>query len=422
MPDSLKIPLIICVALAATLPLAADPDSSAADQEPKFTLDFESSSHVVRQEDERINFRYYADKWTVEGLLASLTPRFREDRSQTGVSLSRAFGAAELTALFRFTDKSLGEDTVASLRFARAGYGAELTFAQADLAVDNFLAGDSEDQFVGRLFWRLENGVEFTLFGAASGTFDLMRGTGELLDRLPRSEIVGAETLADLYVDEERLEDSAGLSVGFERDGWSALVYVKSGEQTLRGFVVGDDFTGFGGRLEIDRDRWSLSTELDLRQLDTPEGFSFERGRFLIDFTQRSGRLEWGLGGYVQGESEKFTDIPDIYDTAGLGLTAAWTLGSGKQIGFWAMAEDNAPDFQTISRLAFFRQSASRGSGERRYGLGVRRDEIGQGQFGEEEIGPFVFGSITAGNVVFDGDLGVSDGDAYGRLSIGFRR
>lgn len=423
----------LLLALALLLsgpPLAAqdDPgDASENDAAGRFTVEIESSSHVVRRENDRLNVRFRGDVWSFEGLVAQPAPLFQESRDQLGLLASRAFGENEITALFRFTDKPGGEDLVGSLLFARptgagGAWGVDLTFAQSDLASDFFIAEDDETQLHGRLFWRGGSGFELELFASDKITFDLSRGTAALLRRLPRSEIVGAETLADLYLDEGRLEDSAGARVGWRRDDWQAKVYLKSGEQTLRGFPVGDDFTGFGGELHLDTGRIVLHTEVDLRQVDSADGFDgFDRGRVLVDFRHRPGRIEWGLGGYVQGESESFDEIPDVFDTAGLGATFAWSLRSGRKLGLWAMSEEDAPDSERIARLAFFTARPSGAGAERRWGLGVRRDEIGEARFVDETFGPFFFAEGQFGRLILNGDVGVQDGDAYGRITFGFR-
>lgn len=417
MNNLFRIFLILLVMSVAAAPAGAD-STEPPDEEPKIVVDLERTSHVVRQTEDRLNFRYRAGRWDFEGLFASLSPRFREDRDQIGILVSRIFGGGELTAVARRTDKPVGEDIVGSVSYRRtsadSAYGAEITWGQADLLIDDFLLDDGEGQFVGRAFWRRAGGLEVTVFAASSATFDLMRGTDELLERLPRSEIVGVETLADLYLDEDVLEDSAGVSVGFGRQRFEAHVYVKSGEQTIRGVPVGDDFTGFGGDFRFEASSWSLDAELDLRSVDPTDGFgSFDRGRFLLDFRHRPGRLEWGVGGYLQGESEAFIDIPDFYDTAGVGLTVSKKRDSGNRIGLWAMWEDNAPEVQVITRLGVFYHRA-----ERQYGVGVRRDE----RINDESVGPFFFFKTAFGNVLLDADLGVQDGDAYGTLSLGFKR
>lgn len=423
--------LLSLVALAAATPLAAEPpaaspgatpDGATPPDEPKMTVEVESSSHVVRPEAERLLVRYDAGVWDFEGLVASLAPRFRDSQDQIGLAVSRLFGAAELTAVARRTGKPEGEDTVLGVRYARpaasGAYGAEVVWGQADLGIDDYLVDDGEQQLVGRVFWRRENGFEVALFGAASATYDLMRGAGELLERLPRSEIVGAETLADLDVDEARLEDSAGVAVGFGRRAWQARLYAKGGRQLVRGVLESDDFVGFGGELHVAASRWSLDAEIDLRRLDVAGGFdSFDRGRVLMDFRHRPGRFEWGVGGYVQGEARSFADVPDLYDTAGLGFTASWQRAGGRRWGLWLMWEDDAPDRQVMSRLAFFSRTR-----EREYGAGVRRDEVGPARFQDATYGPFLFGSMPWRRVVIQGDVGVQDGDAYGRLSIGLKR
>lgn len=417
--------LLSLVALGAATPAAADPPAAspaAPPDEPRMAVELESSSHVVRREEERLLVRYDAGAWDFEGLVASVAPRFREDRDQIGLAVSRLFGAAELTAVARMTDKPGGEDTVLGVRYTRpaanAAYGADVVWGRADLRIDDYLVGDGEQQLAGRAFWRRKDGFEVALFGAASATYDLMRGAGELLERLPRSKIVGAETLTDLDVDEARLEDSAGVAVGFRRPAWRARVYAKSGRQLVRGVLEKDDFMGYGGEVHVAARQWSLDAELDLRRLDTAGGFdSFDRGRVLVDFRHRPGRLEWGVGGYVQGEAQSFDEIPDLYDTAGLGFTASWQRASGRRLGLWLTWEDDSPDLQVMSRLALFSRSR-----EREYGVGVRRDEVGPTRFKDETYGPFLFGSLPLGRVVIQGDVGVQDGDAYGRLTIGLKR
>lgn len=424
MRDAVRLSLWWLVILASASPAAGQEDPQGAEPayaEPAYEVELERSSHVVRPEEERLRFSYHADKWDFEGLVATLTPSFRDERDQLGLLVARAFDWGELTAVARLTDKSLGEDVTGSVAYRRAGdagaFGVEVTFGRADLADDDFLVDDGESQFVGRVSWRRAGGLEVLAFGASSATYDLMRATAELLDRLPRSEIVGAETLADLDVDEERLEDSAGVSVGFGGDRFEGHVYVKGGEQKLRGFFEGDDFLGFGGDLKLETRRWTVDAELDLRQIDPPDGFeTFDRGRASFDVRHRPGRYEWGVGGYVQGEAESFSEIPDLYDTAGLGLTASRQLASGNRIGFWTMWEDDAPDLQVIARAAFFYRTQ-----KREYGVGVRRDETGPPRFAEERYGPFFVFKLPFRNLVLDGDVGVQD-SAYGKLSISFKK
>lgn len=422
---------LIRISLATLLSLAVAPAGSAqsstasmsgAQDDPKLELDLEQTSHVVRQDEDRFNVRYRSDKWEFEGLLASLSPRFREDNDQIGALVSRAFDWGQLTAVVRRTNKPAGEDTLAGIAYRSASsagsFGAELTWGQADLLDNDFLVGDAENQIVGRVFWRRDNGYEIEVFGGTSATFDVMRGASELLERLPRSEIGGAETLADLYVDEGRIEDSAGIAVARHHDRLSWRAYAKSGEQTIRGIFDADDMTGFGGEVSYQAPALQIHAELDLRRIDLADGFdSFERGRFFFDVGHRTGNVDWGVGGYIQGEAETFSEIPDVYDTAGIGFSASLTRKSGRRLGLWAMWEDNAPELEVITRLGFFTES-----GERKYGVGVRREAIGSRRFEDETFGPFVFFGVPFRDLMIHGDLGVQDGDAYGTLSLGFKR
>lgn len=77
------------------------------------------------------------------------------------------------------------------------------------------------------------------------------------------------------------------------------------------------------------------------------------------------------------------------------------------------MAEDNAPAFRKITRLAFYLRG-----GEREWGVGVRREVLGRQRFTEEKIGPFVFGRLPVGRYELRGDLGVQSSDVYGRLLL----
>ena len=425
MDEFFRITLAVLVLLVAP-PLAADQDDPQ-DDEPKFAIDLESSSHVVRREEERLNFRYHTGTWDFEGLLASLTPRFRDDREQIGLLVARAFDWGELAAVVRLTDKPAGEDVVGGVSYQRAAgssvtassvFGAEATFAQADLADDPFLVGDDESQLFASAYWQRANGVEVKVFAASSATFDLMRGTRQLLERFPRSVMVGAETLADLYLDEGQLEDSAGVSIGFSGSRFKAHVYAKTGEQTMRGVLDGDDMVGFGGDFRFETPALKIDAELDLRQIDPADGFdSLERGRFFADLLYRSGRFEWGLGGYVQGESGTFSEIPDVYDTAGLGFSIARRLSSERKIGIWATWEDDAPDLQVMTRAAFVYHTA-----EREYGIGVRRDEVGPPNFEDETFGAFFTFKTPFQNLALVGDVGFQDSEVYGKLSIEFKK
>ena len=412
---------LVATALFAVLlavPLAAqEPD----DDTPRWSVDVESSSHIVRREAERINFRYQSGEWRYVGLLASLTPRFGQSRDEIGALVARDFGDWEFAAALRFTDKPVGEDIVGSVWYERrrgesSAWGVDLTFAQADLADDAFLFDDDESQLYGRIYWQAGNGFEISAFVADKGTFDLMRGTLEILERLPRSEMVGAETLADLYIDEGRLEDSAGVRVGREHDKVSWSAYFKSGEQLLPGFFDGDDFDGFGGDLDLEIKGFELRTELDLRTIDAFGSFgSLERGRFFADLRHEVGRFEWGVGGFVQGEGT-FDEIPDVFDTAGLGFTAAWDLGGERQAGFWSMFEEDGGADQRITRLGLFLRR-----GSREYGVGLRRDEETQAGTVDETVGAFVFGDVRLGQLAVKGDLGFQDSDVYGKLSLAAR-
>ncbi len=391
--------------------------------EPKFVLDLERSSHIARREEDRLLFRTKAGDWDFAALYAVLTPEYREDRDQLGLLASGSLGRHRLTAVVRHTDKSRGEDSLASVhwettRASGSAVGGELTWGQADFADDGFLAGDDgEDQMVARAFLRFSGGFEVELFGVRSGTFDVMRGTRRLLERLPRTHIAGAETLGDLYLDEERLEDTVGLRVGYRRGSLRGTFYAKGGEQTIRGVPEADDVVGFGGELHFDGKAWTLTAELDMRELDSSDGISFRRGRLLVDYSHRIGRFEWGLGTYLNGESETFREIPDLYETAGVGVTGAYQLARGGWLGGWFMAEEDAPDFQQVTRLAVFYRTDAK-----QYGVGLRREETGRSRFVEDDIGPFFFARTDWKAMAVDGDVGYIDGDIYGKLSIGFRR
>ncbi len=406
--------------LAAALPVHAQDEEPA--EEPRWILELESSSHVVRDEDERLNLRYQTDKWRYEGALASLTPPFRDSREQAGFLLGRSFGSSELTAVVRFTDTPGDSTSVLSVGYVRergggGKMGGELTFASADLPAEGFFFQEDDDPLAGRFFFHRDEGLEVDVFFSANATFDLRRPTEELLDRLPRSTLAGAETLADLYIDEGRLEDALGASVGFGFGITRATVYLKSGEQVLPGLPGGEDFFGFGAEVDIEGESFSIHTEIDMRQIDSFDGVtSFNRGRLIVDYHQHAERFEWGAGTYLQGETESFSEIPDFYDTAGAGATFGLKLRSGKRMGVWAMAEDDAPAFRKITRLAFY----LRGD-EREWGLGVRRDELGRDRFAKEEVGPFVFGRLPVGGYELQGDLGVQSSDVYGRISLVLR-
>jgi len=417
--------VLVCLALLvpALLSGASLTAQTEPPDEPKFVLDLERSSHIARREANRLLFRTKAGGWDFAALYAVLTPEYRGDQDQIGLLASGSLGRHRITTVVRHTDKVRGEDSLASIHWETtrpSGWvaGGELTWGQADLGGDGFLVGDDEDQMVVRAFLRLSGGLEFSLLGAQSGTFDLMRGTRALLERLPRTRIVGAETLGDLYLDEERLEDTVGLSVGYRRGRLRGTFYVKGGEQTIRGVGEGDDVVGFGGELHVDGKSWTLTAELDLRELDTADGISsFRRGRLLADYSQRLGRFEWGLGTYLNGESETFREIADLYETAGAGLTGAFELARGGWLGFWLMAEEDAPDFQQVTRLAaFYRTDA------KEYGVGLRSEETGRSRFVEDDLGPFFFARTLWKGLAVDGDVGYIDGDIYGKLSIGFRR
>lgn len=401
--------------LVAAFPVHAQ--DAESDEEPQWALELESSSHVVRDEDERLSFSYNAGKWRYKGTVASITPPFQESREQAGFLLGRRFGVSELLAVVRYTSTPGDSDAVLSIGYVRergeGKMGGELTFASADLPALGFTAQEDKDPITGRLFFHRDQGLEVDVFFRANSTFDLRRPTAELLDRLPRSTLVGAETLADLYIDEERLEDVFGASVGFQFGITHATVYLKSGQLALRG-LDGEDFLGFGTKVDVQGKSFSIHSEIDMRQVDSLDGFtSFNRGRLFLDYRQESSRFEWGAGTYFQGETESYSEIPDFYDTAGIAATFGLKLKSGRRMGAWIMAEDNAPATQRITRLAFY----LRGD-EREWGIGVRRDKTGRQRFVEEKYGPFVFGRLPVGGYELRGDLGVQSSDVYGRLVL----
>ncbi|MCP4654723.1 MAG: hypothetical protein GY856_04800 [bacterium] len=423
---------LVCLAVFVSTLLSGAPLTAQTEppDEPKFVLDLERSSHIARHEEDRLLFRYKAGDWDFAALYAALTPEYRDGRDQLGLLASGSLGRHRITAVVRHTDKPQGEDSLASIhwettRASGSAVGGELTWGRADLGGDGFLVGDDEDQMVARAFLKLSGGLEFSVFGAQSGTFDLMRGkrallggTRALLERLPRTRIVGAETLGDLFLDEDRIEDTVGLSVGYRRGALDGTFYVKGGEQTIRGVPEADDIVGFGGELRFAGKSWTLTTELDLRELDSSDGISsFRRGRLLLDYSQRIGRFEWGLGTYLNGESDTFREIADLYETAGGGLTGAFELARGGWLGCWFMAEEDAPDFQQVTRLAVFYRTDAK-----EYGVGLRREETGRSRFVEDDVGPFFFAKTDWKGMAVDGDVGYIDGDIYGKLSIGFRR
>lgn len=406
----------LALLLAAAFPVHAQ--DAGSDDTPRWSAELESSSHVVRDEDERFSFSYRAGKWRYKGTVASLTPPFQESQEQAGFFLGRRFGVSELLATVRSTSTPGDSNVAASVGYVRqrgeGRMGGEITFVSADLPALGFIFQEDENPVAGRFYFHRDHGLEFDVFFRSSTTFDLRRPTEELLDRLPRSTIAGAETLADLYIDEGRLENSFGASVGFQLGITHATVYLKSGDQTLPGLPSGEDLLGFGAEVDVKGESFSIHSEIDMRQIDSFDGFtSFNRGRFLVDYRQESQRFEWGGGLYVQGETESYSEIPDFYDTAGIAAQFGVKLRNGKRMGGWLMAEDNAPAFQKITRLAFY----LRGD-EREWGVGVRRDQVGRQRFVEDKYGPFVFGRLPVGGYELRGDLGYQSSDVYGRIVL----
>lgn len=407
-----------CLALLVAAALPVHAQDAGSDEEPRWTAELESSSHVVRDEDERFSFSSHAGKWRYKGTVASLTPPFQESQEQAGVFLARRFGVSELLGTFRYTSTPGDANVAASVGYVRergeGKMGGEITFVSADLPALGFVFQENDDPVAGRFFFHRKKGLDFDVFFRSNTTFDLRRPTEELLDRLPRSMIVGAETLADLYIDEGRLENAFGASVGFQLGITHATVYLKSGDQTLPGLPDGEDFLGFGAEVDVEGASFAVHSEIDMRQIDSLDGItSFNRGRALLDYRQETERYEWGGGLYVQGETESYSEIPDFYDTAGIAAKFGVKLRSGKRMGGWLMAEDNAPAFQKITRLAFYLRAD-----EREWGVGVRRDEIGRQRFAQEEIGGFVFGRLPVGGYELRGDLGFISSDAYGRIVL----
>lgn len=422
---------ILFFALASTPLIAQENHQSSADQaqdgtvagdEPRWQIEFASSPHVVREEEDFLSLRYNTDTWKYEAQVGTVGQQFREQNNQAGISARRGFGSNDLQTTLRFTDKENGEDIVGGLRWDRSlsGGGAftvDLTFAQADLASDLYVLSDSETQLAFRGSWQSAKGFEVYVTAADKADYDLERGTRELLRLLRRTRIGGAETLADLTLDEERLEDSVGAGIAFSRGLVDVDAYFKTGEQTLRGIPVPDDLVGFGAHVRIGNDRWHLRTELDVRELETVDAFNFSRGRLLIDFAQHIGRWEWGVGSYLQGEADSLTGVADLYETAGVALKLNRKLKNERRIGFWTMIEDNSPDFQKMLRVAFFMEKD-----DWQYGGGVRRDEVGRVRFLEETFGPFVFGRIPLKNRYLEGHIGIQDSEAYGMISLSLRR
>ncbi len=279
------------------------------------------------------------------------------------------------------------------------------------------LVGGDDQQLYSRVEWRMQNGWNVSAFAADRVTFDMTRDTDDLLERLPRSRIVGAETLTDRYIDEDRVQDFTGLSVGKDGQRHSWRLFYKSGEQQLRGIEIAEDLTGFGGEYRLRGETTRVDAEVQLNQLEFGPG-SVERARVLIDLQQRFGNWTFGLGTYAEGENETLSDLFDDYSTAGVGLTVSKRTLSGAEWGSWAMLEDDAADFQKIARLAAFLRR-----GKLEYGLGVRADEVGRDRFETQEVGPFLYGKRPIGSRwALDAHLGAINSEGYGRLLLTARR
>jgi len=421
-----------CVASTLLLALPASLSAQSGDTAaepgedntpPTWSIDAERSSHIVRDGEDRLLVGWRGGRWRIQGLYANLEPAFRDDRNQLGLAATYSTDRQHLQVVVRATDRNQGDDDqLVSLGwtlsdFAGGALSAEVTAGSADLTAEGFRVGGDDQQLYGQIEWRLPSGWHASVFAADRGTFDMTRDTDQLLERLPRSRIVGAETLADRYIDENRLQDFTGVSVGKDGQRHSWRAFFKSGEQQLRGIERAEDLTGYGGEYRLRGKATRIDAEVQINQLDIGPT-SLERGRFLIDFRQRFGNWSFGLGTYAEGENETLSDLLDDYSTAGAGVSVSRRSGGGGEWGTWMMLEDDAADFQKTARLAVFLRRD-----ELEYGLGVRAEEIGRDRFKEEEVGPFLYARRPiAGRWNLDAHIGAINSEGYGRLLLTARQ
>ena len=419
LPSLPSLAAFVALLVSALFPcalIAEESTTSPPEEEPVWSFEIERSSHIVRREEDRFLLRYLKGPWNFGVLAASLEPQFRDSESQVGLEASRAWGRHDLRAAVRQTEIDRGEEVVGGVRWSMglrsSRIGVDAVAGGSDLGEDDFLVG-AVDETVGSVsfFREAENGIDVEVFAHKNVTWELSHGTDLLLERLSRTKIAGVETLADVDPDENRIEDAVGVRVGFGNEHFGGHVYGKSGEQLVRGISQADDMTGFGGDLHFNADSWGAELEVDLRQVETNDGFDIERGRTRLNYWQRLGSIEWALGLFVQGEAQAYTEIFDIYDTGGAALSLTWHRGAESAFGIWAILEQDEPDFEEVGRVAFFYER-----GDRAYGLGVRRDEVGRERFRTEETGPMVFTRGRFGRFHIDTELSVIDGEAVGRL------
>jgi hypothetical protein len=405
----------------AQVPLNHGPATNAAPApESGWTLDLERSSHIVRDDEDRLLLHWGLGAFRFQALYSTLEPEFRETRDRLGFSLAYSLGEHSLKALARSTERETDDDLLAALgwSFSLGGgeIGIEVATGTASLREEGFLVSNDreEDQLHGRAFYRGANGLEVAAFTSSAGTFDMMRPVDDLLQRLPRSTLVGVETLADRYPDEDRVEDSSGASLGYQGERFSGQIYGKSGEQWIRGIPSADDMTGIGGELRFDGENLALNLELDLRTLDPGGNLeNIERGRLLVDYSQGFGRYNLGLGAYVQGQSSSLGNLVDDYETAGAALQLSRESAGARTVGLWLMLEDDSPDFHKVARIAAFWDN---GLGQ--VGFGVRADQVGRDRFEENDLGPFVFIQRPLANQgsLLDAHIGFVGDEVFGRI------
>ncbi len=394
-------------------------------EETGWLVDLESSSHIVRDKEDRLLVGWGLGKLRFLALYANIDPDFRDDRNRLGLAATYRLDSHYFRALVRATEKSSDDDLLAALTWSSelggGRLGVEVAAGTASLRDDGFLVSNDqeEDQLHARLYFHAASGLEFAAFTSSAGTFDMMRPVDKLLERLPRSKLVGIETLADRYPDEDRVEDSSGASIGYRSERFSGSLYAKSGDQWIRGIPSPDEMSGLGGHLHYSGEGLELDFELDLRSLDPGGNLdTIERGRLLVDYAQDFGRYGLGLGAYVQGQSSTLGDLVDDYETAGAAARLERESAGGRTLGLWLMLEDDAPDFHKIARLAAFWDS---GQGE--MGLGVRADQVGRDRFEENDLGPFAYiNRPLANGSILDAEIGFVGDEVFGRVNIRIKR